>query len=201
MLKYIIIGSGFAFAAAAQPGPLQAFYLSKVAASGWRRTLPACIAPLISDIPIALLVLLVLHHISGGFESILKAAGGAVLLYFAYRAFLEWRRGEWDSTEEAQSAPRTLLQAVVVNLLNPGPYLGWSLILGPLTLEAWQQSPIYSIALIGAFYTSMVLCLALFILLLGTTAFLGPRGRRALILASALALAALGIYQLIFILV
>lgn len=197
MLKYIIIGSGFAFAAAAQPGPLQAFLLSRVAASGWRRTLPASLAPLISDGPIAVLILLVLHRLPDGFEDFLKAAGGILLLYFAVRAFLEWRREKDGAAMEAHSAPRTLFQAVAVNMVNPGPYLGWSLILGPLAIEAWRQTPAHAVALVAAFYISMVFSLALFILLLGTTSFLGPRGRRGLLLASSVALAALGVFQLV----
>ena len=196
MLKYILIGSGFAFAAAAQPGPLQAFYLSRVASSGWRRTLPASLAPLISDGPIAVLILLVLHRLPDGFEGFLKAAGGILLLYFAARTFLEWRRGQGGAPIETHSAPRTLFQAVAVNLVNPGPYLGWSLVLGPLAIEAWQQTPVNAVALIVAFYVTMVLSLALFILLLGTTSFLGPKGRRGLLLASSVALAALGVFQL-----
>jgi threonine/homoserine/homoserine lactone efflux protein len=196
MLKYILIGSGIAFAAAAQPGPLQAFLLSRVASDGWRRTLPASFAPLISDGPIAVLILLVLHRLPGGFEGFLKAAGGILLLYFAGRAFLAWRREKEGVIAETHSAPRTLFQAVAVNMVNPGPYLGWSLILGPLAIEAWRQAPARAVALVAAFYITMLLSLALFILLLGTTSFLGPRGRHGLLLASSVALAALGIFQL-----
>ena len=171
-----------------------------MAASGWRRTLPASLAPLISDGPIAVLILLVLHRLPDGFEDFLKAAGGILLLYFAVRAFLEWRREKDGAAMEAHSAPRTLFQAVAVNMVNPGPYLGWSLILGPLAIEAWRQTPAHAVALVAAFYISMVFSLALFILLLGTTSFLGPRGRRGLLLASSVALAALGVFQLVSVL-
>jgi threonine/homoserine/homoserine lactone efflux protein len=195
MLEYILIGGALAFAAAAQPGPLQAFLLARVAADGWRRTLPAALAPLISDGPIALLVLVFLHNVARGFESFLKAAGGFVFLYFAAKTLLEWRRAREGMAHEAQSSPRTLLQAVAVNIINPGPYLGWSLILGPLALEAWAESPAHAIALVGSFYVVMVLSLSLFILLLGTTSFLGPRGRRGLLLASSFALAGIAAYS------
>jgi threonine/homoserine/homoserine lactone efflux protein len=197
VLKYILIGSGFAFAAAVQPGPLQAFYLSRVASGGWRKTLPASLAPVISDGPIAVLILLVLHRLPEGFENYLKAAGGILLLYFAGKTFLEWRRGNEGKDKGTQSAPRTLFQAVAVNAINPGPYLGWSLVLGPAFLEAWQQTPAYAVALVTAFYVTMVVSLALFILLLGTTTVLGPTGRRGLLLVASVALAGLGIYQLV----
>ncbi|MCK9997367.1 MAG: LysE family transporter, partial [Candidatus Krumholzibacteria bacterium] len=131
-----------------------------------------------------------------GFEGFLKAAGGIVLLYFAFRTFLEWRRGKEGAVIDTHSAPRTLFQAVAVNLVNPGPYLGWSLVLGPLAIEAWQQTPVHAVTLVAAFYITMVSSLALFILLLGTTSFLGPRGRRGLLLASSIALGVIGGYQL-----
>lgn len=47
LLEYIFVGGSLAFAAAAQPGPLQAFLLSRVAAVGWKRTLPASLAPIV----------------------------------------------------------------------------------------------------------------------------------------------------------
>jgi len=196
MLEYLIVGAGFAFAAAAQPGPLQAFLLSRVAAVGWRRTLPAALAPLISDGPIAVLVLVVLQHVAHGFESFLRGAGGIVLLYFAGKTFFEWRRARIGTVGENQVSPRTLMQAVAVNLVNPGPYIGWSLVLGPLALEAWARAPENAVALVVSFYAVMVLSLALFIVLLGTTSFLGPRGRRGLLLASSVALLGLGVYSI-----
>ena len=196
MLEYILIGGGFAFAAAWQPGPLQAFLLSRIAAIGWRRTVPSALAPVISDGPIAVLILLVLNRLPDGMETILQAAGGVALLFLAGAAFREWRRNRNPESQEQGSAPRTLLQAVIVNTLNPGPWLGWSLIMGPLFLEAWQKSAGHAVALVAAFYITMVACLVLFILLLGTTSFLSPRGRHALHLVSALALAGLGMYRL-----
>ncbi len=197
MIEYLIVGGGFAFAAAMQPGPLQAFLLSRVAVVGWRRTLPAAFAPVISDGPIAILMLVLLHNIARGFEGILRGAGGVVLLYFAARTFIEWRGAGSGAVSEGPSAPRTLLQAVGINIVNPGPYLGWSLILGPLVLQEWAHDPQNAVALIVSFYVVMVFCLAIFILLVGTTTFLGSRGRRFLLLASSFALAGLGVYSLI----
>jgi threonine/homoserine/homoserine lactone efflux protein len=196
MLEHIIIGGGFAFAAAAQPGPLQAFLLSRVVVDGWKRTLPAAFAPLISDGPIAVLVLTLLHNVTPGFESVLKGIGGVVFLYFAVKTFLEWRRMTFDLPSTNHPSPRTLSQAVIVNLLNPGPYLGWSLILGPLALETWAESPAQTVALVVSFYSVMLFSLALFIVLVGTTSFLGPRGRRGLLLASSFALGGIAIYSL-----
>jgi threonine/homoserine/homoserine lactone efflux protein len=196
MLEYFLIGGGFAFAAAIQPGPLQAFLLSSVAQRGWKRTLPAALSPLLSDGPIALFVLLVLNRLPDAMSRILQAAGGILLLYLAWAGYRQWRQPVVTESEQKGPAPRTLLQAAGINLLNPNPYLGWSLVLGPAFLDALRQGPANAAVLIVAFYVTMVFMLAATILLFGTTSFLGPRGRHALILASAITLALLGVYRL-----
>ncbi len=191
MLQYIVLGAGFAFAAVIQPGPLQAFLLSRVAAAGWRRTLPAALAPLISDGPIAVLSLVVLGQLPRMAQEVLRGAGGLLLLYLGLVAFRQFR----DPAEAVTtaSAPRTLLDATLVNLLNPHPYLGWSLVLGPSVLTAWSEHPGLAIALVAAFYGTIVLGIALFIALVGTARFLGPRGQRALVGVSAVVLVSLGV--------
>jgi len=194
MLESLLIGGGFAFAAAVQPGPLQAFLVSRVAATGWKRTLPACLAPLISDVPIALLALLVLGQLSENTQNLLRGSGGVLLLYFAYVAMRQWRHP--DALDTQGSAPRTLLDAALVNLLNPNPYIGWSLVLGPAVLAAWHEHPSHAVVVVGAFYCTMIVMLALFVFLVGTVRFLGSRGQRGLIAVSAFALAGLGLYLL-----
>lgn len=197
MLEYLLIGTGFAFAAAVQPGPLQAFLLSSVAQKGWKRTLPAAFSPLLSDGPIALLTLLVLNRIPQTMSEILQAGGGVFLLYLAWASFRQWREKTTTGSDANDSMPRTLLQAATVNILNPNPYLGWSLVLGPAVLAAWHKSPANAMALIIAFYTTMVAALACTIFLFGTTRLLGSAGRCALVLISAVTLALLGVYQLV----
>ena len=54
-----------------------------------------------------------------------------------------------------------------------------------------------AVAFVLAFYATMVSVLAGTIVLLGTTQFLGKRGKRGLIIVSAVMLAVLGLYQLV----
>ncbi len=195
MLQSILFAGGYAFAAGLQPGPLQAFLLSRTFATGWKRTLPAALAPLLSDGPIALVVLLVVGQLSLRAQQGLRMAGGVLLLYLAWTAFRQTRN---DARPDASgSAPRTLFQAVLVNLLNPNAYLGWAFILGPALLTAWHRRPAEGIALLVTFYGVLVTTTAAFVVLAGTARFLSPRARRALLQISALVLAGLGIYLLI----
>lgn len=197
VLDLVLIGAGFAFAAAVQPGPLQAYLFSQVAAVGWRRTLPAAVAPLISDGPIAVLALFVLGRFPGQLQHGLRAAGGVLLLFLALVAYRRWSAGSTEEARNAPRAPRSLTGAVLVNLINPNPYLGWTLILGPTAMTAWRRSPVDATALIVAFYVTMITTTGALILLFGTTRFLGPRTRRALVLLSAVILATIGLYQLV----
>jgi threonine/homoserine/homoserine lactone efflux protein len=158
--------------------------------------LPAAFAPLLSDGPVALLVLLVLNQVPDVLSQVLRVAGGLLLLYLAWAGYRQWQRPAAPDSGPGRSTPRTLIQAVGVNLLNPNPYLGWSLVLGPAFLNTLRQGPWEAAALIIAFYATMVVVLAGTIFLFGATRFLGPHGRKGLVLVSAGLLAVLGVYQL-----
>ena len=197
MIESILIGSGFALAAALQPGPLQAFLFSSVTRQGWKKTLPAALAPVLSDGPIALIVLVILNRLPQIMTVALQAGGGVLLLYFAYRSYKQWKTTGDQENLEQSSIPRTMFQAALVNLLNPNPYLGWSLVLGPAVMKAWEQSTSSAITLIAAFYVTIVTATMGVIILFGLTGFLSTKRRRWLILLSALILAILGGYQVI----
>jgi threonine/homoserine/homoserine lactone efflux protein len=197
MLQYLLLGSGLAFAAVVQPGPLQAFLFSRATSEGWRRTLPAALSPLLSDGPIALLVMLVLGRLPATGQQALRIAGGFLLLYLAWTAFRRIASMPDPNQPKSNSTPQTLLAAATVNLLNPNPYLAWALVLGPAAVSAWRQGPVHALVLIVAFYGVMVVGLASFILLVGNARLLPAKTQHALALVSAAILAALGLYQLV----
>jgi len=196
VFSYLIFGITYAFAAAVQPGPLQTYIISQTLKKGWRSTLPAAFAPVISDIPILILILFLLSTMPANFIVILRIGGGLFLLYLAFKAFQSWQQFEADKTAIDESGRQTLFNAVFVNLLNPNPYLGWSLIMGPLFLEGWKIAPANGIALIASFYLTMILTLAGIIILFGFARKLGPQVSKVLIGLSSFVLLAFGIYQL-----
>jgi threonine/homoserine/homoserine lactone efflux protein len=196
MITYLVLGATYAFAAAVQPGPLLAYLASRAVADGWRRTLPAALAPLLSDGPIIVLVLTVLIHLPERLMMALRCGGGVFVLYLTWGAFQSWRHYQERLGNVSRSPRRSLFGATIVNLLNPGPYLGWSLVLGPLLLKGWRETPANGVALIVGFYATMVLSLAGIIALFARARHLGPRVGRALAGMSVVALAACGCYQL-----
>ena len=141
MLVYLIQGIGYGFAAAVQPGPFQTYIISQSLNSGWRRTLPAALAPLVSDGPIIVLVLLVLSQIPNWFERVLYVAGGVFILFLALNAFRGWREFDLGAGENNQSGGQSLIKAAMMNVLSPGPYIFWSLVTGPILLAGWREAP------------------------------------------------------------
>ena len=196
MLTYALLGATFAFAAVAQPGPLQAYLIAQAANHGWKRTLPAALSPLLSDGPIIVVAVLVLSRLPGWFAQWLRLAGGIFVLYLALGAFRTWLAWDGGVETQAPSGSQTLLKATAVNLLNPNPWISWSLVMGPLLLQAWREAPVCGIALLAGFYGLLVAGLAGTIALFGMAAGLGHRARRGLMGLSAVALAGFGGYLL-----
>ncbi|RPI22128.1 MAG: lysine transporter LysE [Chloroflexota bacterium] len=196
MVSYFLLGVTFAFAAAVQPGPLQAYLVAQTLANGWRRTILASFAPLLSDAPIIALVLLVLSQVPPAFARVLQLVGGAFLIYLAVEAFKTYRNYDTEKVLQPQPGQKTLFKAVFVNLLNPNPYLGWSLVMGPLLLKGWQEAPVYGCVLLASFYATLVLSLFGTIMLISLARNMGAKVNRLLIGGSAIALAGFGLYQL-----
>ena len=91
MLVCPIQGLGYGFAAAVQRGPFQAYVISQALSRGWRRTLPAALAPLVADGPIIALALLVLGQVADWLQEFLYIASGLLILC-SWRGVLS-RRG------------------------------------------------------------------------------------------------------------
>lgn len=196
MIVYLVLGITFGFAAAVQPGPMQTFLISRALTHGWRHTLPLTCAPIISDIPIVILVLLVLNTVPDWLGNVLRMAGGIFLLYLAWGAFRTLRNFVSNSTNVPQSVTQNFFKAITVNLLNPNPYLAWSLVMGPLLLQGWREAPGHGTALLVGFYTALVLTAAGIILVVSAIRRLGTKVSRVLIGVSAAAFAGFGLYQL-----
>jgi len=195
MITNLIFGITYAFACVVQPGPFQAFLFSQSVTNGWRKTIPLVFAPLLSDVPVIILVLLVLTYVPPEVLQILQIVGGVFLLYLAFNAYNAWRRFAPISKEE--SAPQfTFFKAILVNLLNPNPYIAWSLVMGPLLIKGWNENPVNGIVLLTGFYGSMIIYSIAMIGIFAAARNFGPRINRIAIGISVFAFAAFGVYQL-----
>jgi len=196
MLAYVIQGLAYGFAAAVQPGPLQAYLIAQTVRNGWRRTLPATLAPLISDGPIIIMVMAVLSQVPAWLQRSLHVAGGLFLLYLAYGALAAWRSFREGEPFTGSPGGQSVIRAAILNVLNPGPYLFWSLVTGPILLSAWREDPMHAAGFLTSFYAAIVCSMGAIVLAFGSARRLGPKVHRALLGLSAMALLGFGLYQL-----
>jgi len=182
--------------AAAQPGPFQAYLLSQTLKNGWRRTMWAAFAPLLSDGPIVVLVLLILTQTPVWFLAFLRIAGGIFLLYLAWGAY-----GAFKTAVFSQLAPekskQTILEAALMNALSPNPYIFWATVAGPILIQGWRESPSLGISFILGFYGTLIGGFLAFVALFAIARRLDTRLNRILSGVSALALFGFGMYQLL----
>jgi threonine/homoserine/homoserine lactone efflux protein len=197
MFLYFLQGLTLGLSAAATPGPFQAFLFSQSARIGWRRSLPAAFSPLLTDAPIIALMVLVLSSLPGWLIDGLRLAGGLFLLYLATNAF----KAAGENSQEPASAVRpvagTIIQAAVINILNPNPYIFWSLVGGPVLLDCWHKGLPYCLAFLCGMYGALTGGCASLIILFASAARLEQRFNRVLLYISAAALVFFAGFQLI----
>ena len=193
MWLYIIQGIGYGFAAAVQPGPFQTYLISQTLTRGWKRVLPAALAPLISDGPIIVLCLLVLSQVPSWLQRFLYIAGGLFVLYLAYGAYKSWKKFDPSIPSPETGTQQSVLKAALINMLNPNPYIFWSLVTGPILLTGWRETPIHGVGFMAGFYAAMILGFSTIIIAFGSARQLGPRVNRILLGVSAIALFCFGL--------
>lgn len=196
MWLYIIQGIGFGFAAAVQPGPFQTYIISQTLLRGWRRTLIAALAPLVSDGPIIALCLIVLSQVPRWFERFLYIAGGLFILYLAYGAYKSWKTFDEKIPEDDSTASQSIWKAALMNALSPGPYIFWTLVTGPILIRGWRENPTLGVGFMLGFYLTIIASLSAIIIIFGKAREIGPKVNRALLGVSAFALFFFGLYQL-----
>ena len=154
LLALFLQGAALGVSAAASPGPMQTFLISETLLGGFKRSFPIAFAPLATDLPIVALILLVLKQLPSGATRLLSLAGGLYVLYLARGLWRQWRAGagqRFDAVADDASPWTMLRRAVLMNFLNPNPYLFWGLVGGPILLGALDQSVLHA----GAFLIGM----------------------------------------------
>jgi threonine/homoserine/homoserine lactone efflux protein len=195
MLLYLLQGFGLGLAAAAQPGPFQTYVISQALSRGWQRSWPIAFAPLLSDGLVITVVLLALSHMPSGLQNILFIASGIFILYLTYNAAIAWRASAAGPIEEGAKGYE-LIRATLLNVINPNPYIYWSLVNGPILLAAWRQAPINGISFVVSFYSTFVICLIGIIFVFSASRRMGPQVNRLLLGFSVIVLLVFGLFQL-----
>lgn len=191
----ILQGAALGVSAAASPGVLQTLLISEALLGGFKRAWPIAFAPLVSDLPIIVLMLVVLKQLPPVAVRLLGLAGGLFVLYLAWGLWKQWRAGSAQDFKaiETGSRPWSMLRrAALTNLLNPNPYLFWGLVGGPILLGALDQSALHAGAFVIGMYGVFISLLLTLIALFHFARRLGPQIVRGLLLISLGLLVVLG---------
>jgi threonine/homoserine/homoserine lactone efflux protein len=198
--RFLLQGAALGFSAAATPGSLQTLLISETLLGGIKRGARITLAPLITDAPIIIAVVLILNQMPPMLLRLLSIAGGLFVLYLAWSLLKQWRRGVQVAAGSESAQPigwGGLWRAAIVNWLNPNPYIFWTLVGGPTLIAALNQSLADGVAFLvgmyGVFLGSMLIIAAVF----HFARSLGPRVVRGLLLISIVVLAIFGVLLLV----
>lgn len=154
-MEFVFQAALLGISAALSPGPFQSLVIAQALLGGWRRALPITLAPLIGDIPVALVLVFLLNRVPTTFLTYIRFAGAALLLFLAWDMWQKIRASKHPALEIEETPPsfsRGLVMGLAMLLLSPGPYLFWSLVLGPLLLSALDVSIVQALIFLISFY-------------------------------------------------
>lgn len=192
-------GAALGLTAAFSPGTFQTYLISQALTGGFRRAAPVALAPLVSDLPIILSVTLLLDRLPDGFLRWIGLCGGLLAFYLAWGLWREWqRRAERSKTRpdlvaNDKQTSRIFLKGILMNLLSPGPYIFWTLVCGPILVNALHQSAFSGAAFLVGFYSLFIGGMLGIVALFAQAVRLGPRLVQALTLVSIIVLAGFGV--------
>jgi len=154
MITLLFAGIVLGLSAGFSPGPLMTLVLSQTVRHGTREGVKVAMAPLLTDLPIILLSLLVLSRLAEYRTAlgVLSLLGGLYILSLAYESL----RAERLAVEAGDREPQSLRRGVLVNALNPHPYIFWLTVGGPVMLKAWNERPASAVLFMAGFSGCLV---------------------------------------------
>ena len=186
-MSYVFLGFSLGLSAGLAPGPLLALVIQRTLRHGVASGLRIAIAPLLTDLPIVILAILVISRLPEIWLHGMMALGGLFVLWLAVEAWRE-TADAFSQDVETPSAQQDFLRGMMVNFLNPHPYLFWGTVGAPLVIQAWNQNPWYAAGFILFFYLFLIGSKVALALVLGRVRQLPPHLYHRLMQFSALLL-------------
>ncbi|WP_156921540.1 LysE family transporter [Desulfovibrio inopinatus] len=151
----VVAGAALGLSAGIAPGPMFSLVLAQTLAHNLREGLKVAVAPLLTDGPIIVLSLCFMTAIAEHptLLGAISLAGAAMLVHYG----LDCLRFAGVDAETPQATPGSLKKAIIVNLLNPHPYMFWALVGAPMLVKSAEHGFAGPIAFLVAFYTCIVL--------------------------------------------
>lgn len=147
------------------PGPLLTLVVAESFQKGFRAGAAVAFAPIVTDAPIVLLMTTLASALSSMNYVIgaLYLAGSGYLVYLSVEIF----RIRGMGVDVEPNIRASFVKGIVVNLLNPAPYVFWLTVGAPLLLQAKEISWAVVAAFLGVFYGLLVGAKLLLAVLIG----------------------------------
>ncbi|MEW9530294.1 LysE family translocator [Microbispora sp. NPDC049125] len=193
-MQELLLGLSLGLGAGVTPGALLTLVITASLRGGFRAGLRLACVPLLSDLPVVLLTVTAVGALPGAFLRVLSVAGGLYVIHLGASTVREARTAEPPRPgAAAPSSTREVLRGVVVNLLNPHPWLFWIAVGSPVFVAAWGRAPGSALAFTGGFYLVLVGSKVVLAWAVGAGRHrLTPRGYRLLLGGSGVLLAGAG---------
>lgn len=138
------------------PGPMLTLVLSETLKHGTKAGLQVALSPLITDVPIIILALVLMNQLAQMQTAlgIMSLVGALVLTWMGYES-LKTQPIEINNSSLI-TKPASLKKGILVNLVNPHPYIFWITIGAPLIYKAYQQYLGLALVALLGFYVCLV---------------------------------------------
>ncbi|MBN2523178.1 MAG: LysE family transporter [Bacteroidales bacterium] len=164
---FYYLGSGLflGIVAGISPGPLLPLVVTETLKYGQKEGMKLALAPLITDLPIILAAYFLIRNFAENnlLLGIISLLGALFLLLLAYENI----RYKPSVKNKPIQKPRSFQRGIVVNLLNPHPYLFWILVGAPILVNASRVSSFAIVLFLAGFYMMLVGSKIVFALLTG----------------------------------
>ncbi len=162
------------------PGPLSSLVINETLRSGWRAGAWVAFAPPAADVLVVGAVLLLLAQMPPMVLPLLSIMGGGYVCFLGWQTLQTMVGPRVSAGQEQGSLLQSFRKGLLVNLLNPHPYVFWLTVGGPLvTMNAQHDRWAPIIAFLLGFYGCLVGAKVLLAVLVhGGRAHLHGRGYR-----------------------
>ena len=150
MYTALLVGVMFGLSSGFSPGPLMALVITQSLQHNAREGVLVAAAPIVTDAPIILISFFILNELSTlePVLGVIASVGGLYVLYLSYETI---KTGP-VRVESSPIQPKSIRKGVLVNALNPHPYLFWTTVGVPFILKARQNDSIAPWLFILSFY-------------------------------------------------
>ena len=153
-ITYLTMGAVFGLTAGISPGPLLTLVISETLRHNKTEGVKIAVAPLITDIPIVLLTIFILSKMASSdiVLGLISILGGIFIAYLGYDSI----RSKGIEIDVQNLKPKSIRKGIIVNILSPHPYIFWLMVGAPITVKAYQTSPVAAFVFIIAFYVMLI---------------------------------------------